>query len=213
MTPEQLASLEHTLTRAPVIPVMVIEDVAAAVPLARALVAGGLTVLEITLRTRAAVQAAEAIKAEVEGAIVGVGTVLTEAQLTDAERIGAAFAVSPGATPRLLDAARDSAVPLLPGAATPAETMVLLERGYGFQKFFPAEALGGAAYLSSLQSPFPQVQFCPTGGITPEIAPSYLKLKNVICIGGSWMAPKSAVEAGDWAGIEAAAKKAAGLRA
>jgi 2-dehydro-3-deoxyphosphogluconate aldolase / (4S)-4-hydroxy-2-oxoglutarate aldolase len=206
------AAIEATLKRAPVVPVMVIEDVKQAVPLARALVAGGLPVLEITLRTNAALDAMRAIMAEVEGAIVGAGTVIDKDQLQACEKIGCAFAVSPGSSPKLLDAADDCALPLLPGAATASEVMALLERSYRFQKFFPAEPAGGIAALSSLASPLPQVKFCPTGGITPEKARDYLKLANVITLGGSWMAPKAKIAAGDWVGIEALARQSAALR-
>jgi 2-dehydro-3-deoxyphosphogluconate aldolase / (4S)-4-hydroxy-2-oxoglutarate aldolase len=205
--------LESALTRAPVVPVMVIEEVADAVPLARALVKGGLPVLEITLRTPKAMECIRAIVAEVEDAIVGSGTVLTPEQLRDSERLGCKFAVSPGSTGKLLGAAEDHDIALLPGGVTASECMALLEWGYAIQKFFPAEPAGGAAYLSSLASPLPQVRFCPTGGITPESAPRYLKLSNVITIGGSWMAPKTLVAAKDWAGIEALARQAASLKA
>ena len=204
--------LEAILGAAPVIPVMVIEDVADAVPLARALVKGGLPVLEITLRTRAALDCIRAIIAEVEGAIVGAGTVLDGKKLRETEHIGCRFAVSPGATGALLDAAEDVLVPLLPGSATASEAMTLMERGYRFQKFFPAEPSGGAPYLGSLASPLPQISFCPTGGITLASAPSYLKLANVLTVGGSWMAPKKLVAAKDWAGIEALAREAAALK-
>lgn len=205
-------SIEATLQKAPVVPVMVIEDVRQAVPLARALVAGGLPVLEITLRTDAAFESMKAILAEVEGAIVGAGTVIDNDQLHACEKIGCAFAVSPGSSPKLLDAAEDCALPFLPGGVTVSEIMALLERGYRFQKFFPAESAGGIAALSSFASPLPQAKFCPTGGITPEKAKDYLKLPNVITLGGSWMAPKTKVAAGDWAGIEALAREAATLR-
>ena len=205
-------AIEVTLKRAPVVPVMVIEDVKQAVPLARALVAGGLPVLEITLRTDAALESMRAIMAEVEGAILGAGTVIDKEQLHACEKIGCVFAVSPGSSPRLLDAADDCPMPLLPGGVTASEVMALLERGYRFQKFFPAEPAGGIAALSSLAQPLPQVKFCPTGGITPEKARDYLKLSNVITLGGSWMAPKAKVAAGDWAGIEALAREAARLR-
>jgi 2-dehydro-3-deoxyphosphogluconate aldolase/(4S)-4-hydroxy-2-oxoglutarate aldolase len=211
MKKKQVA-IEATLKKAPVIPVMVIEDVKHAVLLARALVAGGLPVLEITLRTDAALESMRAIMAEVEGAIVGAGTVLNKEQLYACEKIGCAFAVSPGSSPRLLDAAEDRAMPLLPGAVTATEIMALLERGYHFQKFFPAEPAGGIAALSSLASPLPQVKFCPTGGITPEKARDYLKLPNVITLGGSWMAPKAKISSRDWQGIEALAREAAALR-
>jgi 2-dehydro-3-deoxyphosphogluconate aldolase / (4S)-4-hydroxy-2-oxoglutarate aldolase len=203
--------LEDALNKAPVVPVMVIDDVKQAVPLARALVAGGLPVLEITLRTEAAMDCIKAIVAEVEGAIVGAGTVLTPQQLRNCERIGCQFAVSPGSTGKLLGEAEDRGIALLPGGVTASECMALLEWGYTIQKFFPAEPAGGAAYLSSLASPLPQVKFCPTGGITPELAPKYLKLPNVITIGGSWMAPKSLVASGDWGKIEALARAAATL--
>lgn len=203
--------LEASLLKAPVVPVMVIENVKDAVPLARALVKGGLPVLEITLRTEAALDCIKAIVAEVEGAIVGSGTVLTAKQLRQSQKAGCVFAVSPGATGKLLSAADDEDISLLPGAATASEAMALLEWGYALQKFFPAEAAGGAAYLSSLASPLPQIKFCPTGGITPELAPKYLKLANVITLGGSWMAPKAMVQEGKWDEIEKLARAAAGL--
>jgi 2-dehydro-3-deoxyphosphogluconate aldolase / (4S)-4-hydroxy-2-oxoglutarate aldolase len=204
--------VEAILKAAPVVPVMVIDDVKDAVPLARALVAGGLPVLEITLRTEAASDAIRAIKAEVEGAYVGAGTVLTRQQLSEMDKLGCVFAVSPGASPMLLAAAQDMAVPLLPGGVTASECMTLLDHGYRFQKFFPAEPAGGTAYLSSLASPLPQIMFCPTGGITLESAPRYLRLANVITLGGSWMAPKKLVAAKDWAGIEKLAREAAALK-
>jgi 2-dehydro-3-deoxyphosphogluconate aldolase / (4S)-4-hydroxy-2-oxoglutarate aldolase len=205
-------SLATILAKAPVVPVMVIEDVKQAVPLARALVNGGLPVLEITLRTATALDAIRAIIAEVDGAIVGAGTVLTSQQLHDVAKAGCAFAVSPGSTTKLLAAAEDVAMPLLPGGVTASEVMALLEWGYRFQKFFPAEPAGGTAALSSLASPIPQVKFCPTGGITPALAPSYLKLSNVVTLGGSWMAPKSLVASGDWSGIEKLAREATALK-
>ena len=206
------AGMDEILKKAPVVPVMVIENVADAVPLARALVKGGLPVLEITLRTKAALECIKAIIAEVEGAMVGAGTVLDGKKLKETEHIGCAFAVSPGATKALLDAAEDVIIPLLPGAATASESMSLMERGYRFQKFFPAEAAGGVPYLASLASPLPQVNFCPTGGISLESAPRYLKLANVITVGGSWMVPKKLIEAGDWTGIEALAREASKLK-
>ena len=204
--------LEASLLKAPIVPVMVIEDVKQAVPLARALVKGGLPVLEITLRTAAALDCIKAIVAEVEGAVVGSGTVLTPQQLRQSEKAGCVFAVSPGSTGKLLGAAEDYEISLLPGAATASEAMALLEWGYALQKFFPAEQAGGAAYLSSLASPLPQIKFCPTGGITPALAPSYLKLANVITLGGSWMAPKALVNEGRWDAIEKLAREAASLR-
>lgn len=203
---------EKILRAAPVVPVMVIEDVSQAVPLARALVAGGLPVLEITLRTATALDSIRAIIAEVEGAIVGAGTVLTPVQLEMVAKAGCAFAVSPGSSPQLLDAAGLIEMPLLPGGVTASEVMTLLERGYHFQKFFPAEPAGGTAYLAALAQPIPQVKFCPTGGINLALAPSYLKLPNVITLGGSWMVPKALVAAGDWAGIEKLAREAASLK-
>jgi len=203
--------LEASLLKAPVVPVMVIENLKDAVPLARALVKGGLPVLEITLRTEAAFECIKAIIAEVEGAIVGSGTVLTPKQLRQSQKLGCVFAVSPGATGKLLGAAEDEDISLLPGAATASEAMALLEWGYALQKFFPAEAAGGAAYLSSLASPLPQIKFCPTGGITPALAPKYLKLPNVITLGGSWMAPKELVKDGKWDEIEKLARTAADL--
>ena len=205
------ARVERILTAAPVVPVLIVEDAKQAVPLARALVAGGLTAIEITLRTHAAYAALERVAGEVEGANAGVGTVLHKNQLEFAEKAGAKFAVSPGAAPALLDAADDHAIPLLPGAATAGEAMTLLERGYVFQKFFPAEPAGGLAYLKALQSPLPAVRFCPTGGITVASAPAWLALGNVVCVGGSWVAPGDAVAAGDWRRIEELARAAAGL--
>ncbi len=204
--------LEAALKLAPVVPVMVIENVKDAVPLARALVKGGLPVLEITLRTEAALECIRAIVAEVEGAVIGSGTVLTPQQLRDSRKAGCTFAVSPGSTGKLLGAAEDEDIALLPGGVTASECMALLEWGYSIQKFFPAEPAGGAPYLASLASPLPQVKFCPTGGITPALAPSYLKLSNVLTVGGSWMIPKALIAAGDWAGIEKLAKEASTLK-
>ena len=212
MAKDLQSGVEAILSAAPVVPVMVIERVADAVPLARALVGGGLPVLEITLRTGAALESIRAILAEVQGAIVGVGTVLTPGQIAAMDKLGCAFAVSPGSSPQLLASARDVRMPLLPGGVTASECMALLEQGYRFQKFFPAEPAGGAAYLSSLSQPLPQIRFCPTGGITLESAPKYLKLSNVITIGGSWMVPKKLIEQGNWSGIEALAREASKLR-
>ena len=204
--------LEAALKLAPVVPVMVIDNVKDAVPLARALVRGGLPVLEITLRTETALESIRAIVAEVEGAIIGSGTVLTAQQLRDSRKAGCTFAVSPGSTGKLLSAAEDEDIALLPGGVTASECMALLEWGYTIQKFFPAEPAGGAPYLASLASPLPQIKFCPTGGITPALAPSYLKLSNVITVGGSWMIQKALIAAGDWAGIEKLASEAAKLK-
>ncbi|EKM98082.1 bifunctional 4-hydroxy-2-oxoglutarate aldolase/2-dehydro-3-deoxy-phosphogluconate aldolase, partial [Acidocella sp. MX-AZ02] len=200
--------LETIMKLAPVIPVVIIDDVADAVPLARALVQGGLKAIEITLRTPVALEAIRAVANEVEGAVAGVGTVLTAKHYKQAAKAGAQFAVSPGATRKLLDAAEDADLAPLPGIASASEAMVLIERGYRFAKFFPAEAAGGAPFLSSIASPLPQLQFCPTGGITPEIAPRYLKLPNVLCVGGSWMVKKELVAAKDWAAITKLAAEA-----
>ena len=212
MTKEYQKGLAAALSLAPVVPVMVIENVADAVPLARALVKGGLPVLEITLRTANAMDCIRAIIAEVEGAIVGSGTVLTPQQLRDSERLGCKFAVSPGATGKLLGAGEDYDIALLPGGVTASECMALLEWGYTIQIFVPAEPAGGVAYVSSLASPLPQIRFCPTGGINLDKAPAYLKLPNVITVGGSWMAPKKLIDAKDWAAIEKLAAEAAGLK-
>ena len=204
--------LASTLRLAPVIPVVVIEDARAAVPMARALVAGGVPAIEVTLRTAAALEAVRAIAAEVEGAVVGVGTVLGAADLRAAHEAGARFAVSPGATARLLDAAEDIALPLLPGAATASEAMALLERGYRHLKFFPAVPAGGARLLAAWAGPLPQLRFCPTGGISVTSAADFLALANVLCVGGSWLTPPDKLAAGDWAGIEQLARAAANLR-
>jgi 2-dehydro-3-deoxyphosphogluconate aldolase/(4S)-4-hydroxy-2-oxoglutarate aldolase len=195
---------------APVIPVLTIDRVEDAQPLARALIAGGLPALEITLRTDAAIEAIAAI-AEVEGAMAGVGTLLTSAQVQDAKAAGAMFGVSPGATPSLIAAALKFDLPLLPGASTATEAMRLLEQGFNFQKFFPAEAVGGALALGSLAGPLPQITFCPTGGVTPENAKTYLALPNTLCVGGSWIAPKALVAEGAWDEITQIACRASGL--
>jgi 2-dehydro-3-deoxyphosphogluconate aldolase / (4S)-4-hydroxy-2-oxoglutarate aldolase len=195
---------------APVIPVLTIDRVEDAQPLARALIAGGLPALEITLRTDAAIEAIAAI-AEVEGAMAGVGTLLTSAQVQDAKAAGAIFGVSPGATPSLIAAALKFDLPLLPGASTATEAMRLLEQGFSFQKFFPAEAVGGALALGSLAGPLPQITFCPTGGVTPENAKTYLALPNTLCVGGSWIAPKALVAEGAWDEITQIACRASGL--
>ena len=212
MTPaEQSVKAAELCRLAPVVPVIVVEDLAHAAPLARALVAGGLPVLEVTLRTACALDAIRAM-ADVAGGVVGAGTLLTPADVKAAKAAGAVFGVSPGATDRLLDACAEHDLPLLPGAATASEIMALLEKGYTVQKFFPAEQAGGAAYLKSIGSPIPQVSFCPTGGIGLKNAPDYLGLKNILCVGGSWVVPKDKLLSGDWAGIEALAREAAGLR-
>lgn len=204
--------LESVLHAAPVMPVVVIEDAKHAVPLARALVAGGIPAIEITLRTRAALEAVRAISAEVEGAIVGVGTVLRPQDFIDAEQAGARFAVSPGSSATLIAAARDIALPWLPGAATASEAMTLAEHGFVLQKFFPAEAAGGTAALKSLHGPLPKIRFCATGGISVHNARDYLATPNVACVGGSWLTPAKLIANGDWAGIEALARAASLLR-
>lgn len=205
------AQVEATMRLAPVIPVVIIDDVKAAVPMARALVAGGTPAIEVTLRTSAALDAIRAIAQEVEGACVGVGTVLHAGHLAAARAAGARFAVSPGVSPKLLDAADDSELPLLPGAATASEVMHLLERGYRFLKFFPAVPAGGTKLLGAWASPLPQVKFCPTGGISLSTAADFLALPNVLCVGGSWLTPADKLKAGDWAAIELLAREAAGF--
>lgn len=211
MTPHQASEATVALCRlAPVIPVLVIRDPAHAAPLARALVSGGLPVLEVTLRTPAALEVI-AEMTRVPGAVVGAGTVLSPADVQRVVTAGAGFAVSPGATDRLLDACEERGLPILPGAATATEAMALLERGYTTQKFFPAEIAGGAAALRALASPLPQITFCPTGGIGPVNAPDYLCLPNVACVGGSWVAPAEMIAAGNWDGIESLARAACGL--
>ncbi|WP_172294109.1 bifunctional 4-hydroxy-2-oxoglutarate aldolase/2-dehydro-3-deoxy-phosphogluconate aldolase [Pseudoruegeria sp. HB172150] len=195
---------------APVIPVLVVDDIAVAVPLAQALVAGGLPVLEVTLRTPVALEVIRAMSS-VAGGVVGAGTVLSEADVIAAKAAGALFAVSPGATDALCAACEAHELPLLPGAATATEMMRLMERGYTTAKFFPAEAAGGAKALKALGAPLPQITFCPTGGVSPANAADYLGLSNTACVGGSWVAPGDKVKSGDWAGIEALAKGAAAL--
>ena len=212
MTPAEQSRLAADICRlAPVVPVLVIDDLAPAKKLAEALVAGGLPALEVTLRTPVALDAIRAM-AEVPGGRVGAGTLLTPADVKAAKAAGATFGVSPGATQRLLDACAEYDLPLLPGAATASEVMALLEMGYTVQKFFPAEQSGGAAFLKSLGSPIPQVKFCPTGGISLKNARDYLSLSNILCVGGSWVAPKDAMARGDWGAITTLAAEAAALR-
>ncbi len=211
--PQNIAQIEKVMTAAPVIPVLVIEDPAKAVPMAEALVRGGLPSIEITLRTPRALEAIRLVAENVEGAIPGAGTVLDEAQYEAAVAAGSQFIVSPGATDKLLDVAEQSSVPLLPGAATASEVMALLERGYERLKFFPAEQAGGASYLKSLSSPLAAAKFCPTGGVSLEKAPTYLALPNVLCVGGSWIADAKSIGAEDWSGIEERARAAAALTA
>ncbi|MCW8121470.1 MULTISPECIES: bifunctional 4-hydroxy-2-oxoglutarate aldolase/2-dehydro-3-deoxy-phosphogluconate aldolase [Streptomyces violaceoruber group] len=201
------------LDLAPVVPVVVVDDLADAVPLARALVAGGLPAIEVTLRTPVALDAIRAIAGEVPDAVVGAGTVVTAEQVGEVVAAGAQFLVSPGWTDTLVEAMRGSGVPFLPGVSTASEVVALLERGVREMKFFPAEAAGGTAYLKALAAPLPQARFCPTGGITPASAPEYLALPNVGCVGGSWMLPKGAIAGRDWARVEALAREAAALSA
>ncbi|WP_461711490.1 bifunctional 4-hydroxy-2-oxoglutarate aldolase/2-dehydro-3-deoxy-phosphogluconate aldolase [Streptomyces sp. DSM 41013] len=201
------------LDLAPVVPVVVVDDLADAVPLARALVAGGLPAIEVTLRTPVALDAIRAIAGEVPDAVVGAGTVVTAEQVGEVVAAGARFLVSPGWTDTLVEAMRGSGVPFLSGVSTASEVVALLERGVREMKFFPAEAAGGTAYLKALAAPLPQARFCPTGGITPASAPEYLALPNVGCVGGSWMLPKDAIAGRDWARVEALAREAAALSA
>jgi 2-dehydro-3-deoxyphosphogluconate aldolase / (4S)-4-hydroxy-2-oxoglutarate aldolase len=204
-------ALRAVLTLAPVIPVIILDDVAAARPLAEALVAGGLPVLEVTLRTPHALQVIEEM-AKVPGAVVGSGTVRSPLQMSHSVDAGCRFMVSPGASPRLLEASDGYKIPLLPGIGTPTEAMTAAEHGYSFLKFFPAEALGGAPVLKAYASPLPDISFCPTGGIDIAKAKTYLALPNVICVGGSWVMPADAMAAQDWKRIEALAREAAALK-
>lgn len=208
---QKIDRLLPVLEGQPVIPVLKIARLADAVPLAAALAAGGLPAVEITLRTPDALDAIRLIAAEVENAIVGAGTVLNMRQYDQASAAGSQFIVSPGTTQELLDAARSGEVPLLPGAVTPSEIMAAREEGYSVLKFFPAEQSGGAAYLKSLASPLSGVHFCPTGGITVKSAPEYLSLSNVICVGGSWVAPDELVADGKWDEITRLAREATKL--
>jgi 2-dehydro-3-deoxyphosphogluconate aldolase/(4S)-4-hydroxy-2-oxoglutarate aldolase len=206
-------TIEEILRLSPVMPVVTISDAEHAVPLARALVAGGIRTIEITLRTHAALAAVAAIAKEVPEAVLGVGTVLSARDLKDAHDAGAAFAISPGATPALLEAGHHGPLPFLPAVATASELMAGLEHGFTAFKLFPASLVGGPAALKALAGPFPGARFCPTGGISLTTAPEYLALENVLCVGGSWVAPETAIEAGDFARIEALAREAAALRA
>lgn len=207
-----MTSPSSVLDLAPVLPVVVLADPADAVPLARALVSGGLPAIEVTLRTPAALDAIRAIAAEVPEAVVGAGTVITPGQVAECAAAGARFLVSPGWTDGLLAAMSASGLPYLPGVSTASEVVALLERGVREMKFFPAEAAGGAAYLRSLAGPLPQARFCPTGGIGTGNADEYLALSNVGCVGGSWMVPGDAVAARDWGRVEELARGAARLR-
>jgi len=204
--------IRAVMRAAPVMPVIVLDRVTDAVPLARALVAGGIRVLEVTLRTAAALESVRAIRAEVPEALVGVGTITTPAELDAAQAAGAVFGVSPGASPSLLRAIAASGLPFLPGVMTPSEVIAARDAGFDAMKLFPAAQAGGIGMLKALGGPFPGLVFCPTGGIDAGLAPSFLALSNVLCVGGSWLAPKALVEAGDWVAIERLAREAAALR-
>jgi len=209
---DRRAKLEAVFALAPVIPVITIEDHKQAVPLARALVAGGLRVIEITLRTQAGFDAARAIIAEVPGAVVGIGTVLTPADYERVAKLDAAFAISPGLSIELLDAANAGELPFAPGIQTPSDLIACVTRGYELVKFFPAVPAGGLAALDALAGPFPQVRFCPTGGINAGNAAQWLAHKKVVAIGGSWVAPAADIKSGAWAAIEQRARDACALR-
>lgn len=202
--------IAHIASLAPVIPVIIIDRLEDAQPLAEALVAGGLPVLEVTLRSDVALDAIR-VMAKVPGAIVGAGTVIAPEQVAQVADAGAKFIVSPGTYPGLVDAVLDSGIPYLPGVATPAEMMALLSRGIRHQKLFPATVVGGMDMLKAVSSPLSQIKFCPTGGVTAATAPDFLALPNVMCVGGSWVTPANMVKAGDWAGITALAREAASL--
>ena len=207
-----MMSTQELCSLAPVVPVIVLDRLEDAVPAGRALVAGGLRVLEITLRTPVALEALRAMSEEIPDAVVGAGSVNTPELLAKAKAAGARFAVAPGCTPSLLAASRDQDLALLPGANSPSEIMALLDEGLEVMKFFPAEQAGGAAFLKSIAGPLPQARFCPTGGITPQKARDYLALPNVLCVGGSWVLPKDAVESGDWARVTDLASACGALR-
>ncbi len=211
MTPQDASRRAREICGlAPIVPVLVVNDVTHARPLAEALVAGGLPALEVTLRTPVALDVI-AEMAKVTGGVVGAGTLVTVQDVKNAKAAGATFGVSPGATDALIDACEAEELPLLAGAATASEAMRLYERGYDMLKFFPAEASGGAPALKAIGGPLPQISFCPTGGVSPQNAASYLSLPNVICAGGSWVAPSAMVASGDWSGIEKLARAASVL--
>ena len=212
MTPEQQSQKTRALCRlAPVVPVIVIKDASRAADLAQALVTGGLPVLEVTLRSDAALDAIRAMS-RIEGGHVGAGTVLTPDDARRAKDAGAVFAVSPGLTDRLIDACAELELPLLPGAVTASEVMRAADAGFDMLKFFPAEAAGGAPALKSLAGPLPRISFCPTGGVSPQNATDYLSLPNVVCVGGSWIVTENDVNHGNWSAIEGRARTAASLR-
>jgi 2-dehydro-3-deoxyphosphogluconate aldolase/(4S)-4-hydroxy-2-oxoglutarate aldolase len=203
--------IREVLKLAPVIPVLTVERLEHAAPLAKALFAGGLKALEITLRTPIGLKVIEAMRVAAPEAIVGAGTLVKPADFQSAQDAGAQFAVTPGLTAQLAEAAADVSYPLLPGIATPGEILQALEFGYDTLKFFPAQPAGGIPMLQAFAGPFAHVAFCPTGGISRDSAPAFLKLRNVLCVGGSWVAPPHLVNSGDWAGIEALARDAAAL--
>jgi 2-dehydro-3-deoxyphosphogluconate aldolase / (4S)-4-hydroxy-2-oxoglutarate aldolase len=206
-----IQTAEEVLKLSPVMPVVVIEDVDAAEKLARALLVGGVRTIEVTLRTPAALDAIARIAHAVPEMIVGAGTILSAGDLDAAVNAGARYALSPGGTPKLMKAARKRAIPFIPGVATSSEVMRGLDLGYTCFKFFPAEQLGGAGALKALAGPLPAARFCPTGSITLEKARGYLALENVLCVGGTWVAPPEKIRAGHWGGIEALAREAAAL--
>lgn len=211
MTPQDASrTCAEVCALAPVIPVLVVHDVAHARPLAEALINGGLPALEVTLRTPVALDVIREM-AQVEGGVVGAGTLITAQDVTNAVAAGARFGVSPGATDALLDACEAQNLPLLAGTATASDVMRLMERGYTVAKFFPAEANGGAPALKAIGAPLPQMKFCPTGGISLKNAGDYLSLSNTLCVGGSWVAPNDLVQKGDWKAIEELAREAAAL--
>lgn len=196
----------------PVIPVIAIEDLAHAVPLAKALVAGGVRVLEVTLRTAAGLDSIRAIAREVPDAIIGVGTLTRPEEFAKAVEAGARFGVSPGLTPTMIQAAHETGLPLLPGVMTPSDVIAARLAGFSQLKLFPAQQAGGIGMLKALGGPFPDVMFCPTGGVSVENAPDFLALPNVACVGGSWLVPKAAITAGDWGKITTLAKEASALK-
>ncbi|XCN74749.1 MAG: bifunctional 4-hydroxy-2-oxoglutarate aldolase/2-dehydro-3-deoxy-phosphogluconate aldolase [Candidatus Electrothrix aestuarii] len=205
---DKVISAPEVLLAGPVIPVIVINDSDHAVPLAQALVTGGIRVLEITLRSDAALEAIRRIRSNVPEALVGAGTVLSGQDLQAVAEAGGYFAISPGLTPSLLSAAEQMSIPLIPGVASASELMMALEAGLTELKFFPAQAAGGVEMLKSFAGPFPQVRFCPTGGITPENYREYLALKNVACVGGSWLVPAEKIAQGDWGALTQLAREA-----
>jgi 2-dehydro-3-deoxyphosphogluconate aldolase/(4S)-4-hydroxy-2-oxoglutarate aldolase len=205
-------NIREIVAQSPVIPVLTITELEHAVPLARALLAGGLGVLEITMRTPVALAAIEAMRKAVPEAIIGVGTLTRAVDFAAADRVGAQFGVTPGLTPELAAAARGARFPLLPGVMTPTELIQARAAGFNVLKLFPAEQAGGIGMLKALGAPFPDVLFCPTGGISRATAPNFLALPNVVCVGGSWVAPAALLAAKDWAGIEALARDAAALK-